>query len=358
MSDCGDRRCGLDSCGRSCGPQADTWAIDVPQSVARLVLRPGTSDLYVLGDGDRIERVDVCLGEPLAGANVFDGGSVRGAGLVGDTLTVGVNAGDVMEAALLLDPDTLALASPLPIALPNVTAPDRIWVGAVHDGALWLGLDDDGNSLVRVAVPGAPENPSAERFSVGAVDPAPSGRGLASSPFGLLHQQGDARLALVDPASCAQGACDATLSPPLEAKGFQVAYADGQAFVPSFESGHGRLMRVSVPDLVLGPAVQRDVNALDDGFTDVAVHAGVVYVTGVVGGVEGSPWLLSYPPDFQTLTAPLAETTLVGPANIGWAIAVDDGGVYVAGSHENGGGFVVKCTHDLECPDITTAGGL
>jgi hypothetical protein len=344
-SDCGDRRCGVDTCGDTCGASLDTWSIATDSPVLQLVVRPESSDLFAIGDASRVDRVDLCTGEVQA-ENAFGAElTSRGAGLVGDELFVAFNDGATMEAARRLERVMLE-PNGLPIPLP--ADPDRkldlLWGGVAHDGALWLTLDQDGDGLLRVGTDG-----STRRYDAGSLG---LGRGLASTPFGLVHQRGDTTLALVDTGACDATSCpDPAVSDALPALGWRLAATADQVFLPTVVGEIGSLSRVSLPDLTVAASTLYDVGDGLDAFLDAAPQGDTLFVSGVTGGLTGRPWVLVFSSAFEDGAEPILETFVDGPADVAWAIAVDDLGVYVAGSRSPSGGFVMKCTASLECPD-------
>jgi hypothetical protein len=349
VSDCGERLCGTDVCGNSCGPLLDTWALAVPHHTADLTLHEASSSLFVPGDLTTVERVNLCTGEILASTTIGDPNDVdphyqRGAGLIGDDLLIGTNYQGKVGEVFVLDRQTLAeSAAPIPVT-PVGTGDDNIWTATVHDGAFWLSPDNDGDAIIRVD----PVSRQATRFDFGTQT---MGRGLVSTPYGLVKNWGDKRLALFDTTQCTTTCpAPATLG-PLDTLAFKIKYGSNAIFHVSFDGDVGTLTRVDMPAFTTVTKVVNEVGAGLDGWVDVAVWNDVVYVSGASGGIAGLPWVAAYPANFNDQSVPMYETFLDSKGDVNWSVTVDAFGVYVSGNTATGG-YVIKCTHELDCPAL------
>lgn len=350
VSDCEERRCGLDACGRSCGAETETWAVTLPISGVEIVLHGPSSSVFVTGDTSAVDRIDACDGEPLAATTIPASEAIRGVAVIDDVLVLATNEGLRMKNVHRLGRQTLQ-AIGLPTPLPVIAdGDDMIWTGAEHEGELWLSLDNDGDGLIRVS----PVDGSTQRYDFG---PYGLGRGVASTDAGLAQVWGTYELAFVDTSSCSDGGmCRPPLvSDPHAVLPHRIASDGPQVFLVSASGNVGTLMRTTAEGAELGPVVTRDPSAELDGWVDVAVWDGVVYASGASSGITGIPWLVAYAADFEAGDPPLNEAFLAGAGDVAWAIAADELGVYVAGSRSpqsGGGGFIMKCTHDLDCPAV------
>lgn len=346
VPDCGDRRCGPDGCDGSCGPEAPTWAVTLPVSAAELVVHEPSSSVFVTTDISGVGRFDSCDGEMIEYVALPDE-SPRGVAVIGDLLMVATNQGSALWTTHRFDRRTLDQPSP-PMGMPGAAADDLIWTGVAHAGDLWLSMDQDGDGLIRVPPAGA-----AERYDFG---PYGLGRGVASTDYGLAMMWGTKQLAIVDTSTCAAGGCaEPTVSEPHAVLPYKLASDGEDVFMVSFEGSVGTLMRTSAVTASLGPVVTRDPSPDLDGWVDVAVFGGVVYASGVSSGITGFPWIVLYPTAFAEGAPPMLELGLAGAGEVAWAIAVDADGVYVAGSRSaeaGGGGFLLKCTPRMVCPEV------
>lgn len=340
---CADSACGVDDCGAPCGAEAN-WVLVVDEPVLQLLL-DARGSLYAMGDGSHVDRIDVCAGEVASAVDVpGEPSAIRGAGLVGESLLLGIHRDEVVDALVRLDATDLAVgASELDLPTSGET-PDRLASGVAHAGSLWLATADDGDGVIRMGLgTGMPT-----RWDFGT---AVGGGGSVSTPHGFVRQQGDSRIALI-PDECTAELCVADRSMEMPATGTRLAYANDEVIVPAAVDGEGVLLRVRVPSPELQATLARDVDDGDDAFVDAAVHGEVLFVSGVSGGTSGLPWVLSLPLTFDARSEPIDEVFLGGSGDSASAIVVGDDGVYVAGTREGGGGYVVRCTHDLACPAI------
>jgi hypothetical protein len=372
---CADDGCG-NPCpcgnGASCSSSGEccpsTWSVTLPKFGFRLALDSATQALFVGSNDGKVRKLQTCDGAVTAQTtSLASDFAPRALERLGGEILV---AGHVPASVQVhrLDATSLgAIDSPVELPAPFSPTSNVIRHGAIGpDGALWVAAVLDGGGIGRF-VPGQPPcyqdvfaTPEYENRDIARVGDriifAISGYSGTTTSFVAL-----------DPLNSPQGPCTAASGPTtypattsiprdLIGVGEQLYFAGTDGPVSAYSRG---VLGRSKPG---GPTVERsyDPTASIDAFTALAHHNGAVYVAGYVGGSMGAEpaltgdfRLLRFADDFTASSAAQVEVSVAG-ASLARAVLVDADGVYVTGGVEGRvGGFVIKCTHALECPVVT-----
>lgn len=364
---CDDKRCGDDSCGGLCGGREAlaTWRIDFdlgPQRAGHEILPwPEGNSLILLHETDRVTRIDTCDGALLAErALATDGASLLGATMEGGELLVVEQRGDRRQI-FHLDPRTLedvAVPSPIvsPVALHGATR---------HEGAFLMPTTTD-RQLGQVDFTG-----SSCFLSSGA---SYDGRviGLAGDTIVgsyTAYDEGNAYTQLVN----FTGLDAACMVPPIQVSGATVfepfvLLVDGtdvfgvgaRASNPGGETSWMPVIeRRALPALDASARWEGEsLGFFTNGFLDAILLDDEIVAVGQRQGQRGAPndrsaqgLLFSLPRSFGSDAVPTRHMTFASVNRIR-AIRREGDAVYLTGRApvlNQVGGFVAKCTLDLEC---------
>lgn len=379
VPDCKDRECGPDGCGSICGTCAtgtcsdagmccpDTWAVRLTTEARHLVTSPNGLHVHVGDEGGTVRALSTCNGTPTpASPDGFATMSARIRGLrwVGSEV-VAVGTGNGAIRIHRLDPATLAPLGASPEEINGTNGQDSFQSELGPDGALWVSVHEDGGKLVRVK--------PTEKTCVLDLDSSPLfAMGLTTTPKSLV-------LTLLHPL---HGVTAVRRYPWSGFDALACKFTGGgedEAALQSVVNGmaaHGERVYVAQLAGTPGSNIQALLSRHDpggddvtttldvapnlDGFMSVAATSQEVLVAGVAGGqygnsgydiVSGDAWIWRYGASFAGAASPNASARIEG-GRIAWNVERGSSGIYVAGKAQDGGGFVAKCTLDLNCPSL------
>jgi hypothetical protein len=384
MPSCANKQCGPDGCGGICGecPDGDcsaagtccpsSWAVRLPDNARRISLSNETHTLFVSDENGGVRRLATCDGTPVPGPSKTTlpaGFAVRALGLSqGEVVAAGFGMNGVH--AYRIDPATMNVL-PGSTALPGASYPDDVVLdGTVApDGSFWIGANQDAGGVFRLS-----KGSSACRLDFHA--DTGGARGIAATPdalaMGLMKLHAGKPMTSILRASWSDLSADGCSSskPPSvsdEVSGEAIGIASSgsrvfAAMIDVIDAGKSRAVLARFDPGTPSIYVVLDTGPALEAFTAAASDGSTVFAAGLANGsydavsdtlVDGDAKVWRYPNDFSSNTQPSMVGTIGGGAGC-WDVELDKTGVYVVGRSKDGGGFAVKCTTDLQCPDLPT----